>query len=137
MTTRTRKKIVKIDNVAPTLVIENGEVKEVAAPVIEENEIVIEEEVGKKPRHTIHTPNGDAVYEYVGDCFDCMNQKVVTPVFVCVTHPIRMDAEIGNQLAAFWNDGTATVLCQKHYRERSGQLPKQDMTTYKVISKVM
>ena len=37
---QTRKKVVRIDNSAPTLVVEDGQVKAVPQPVVEELEVL-------------------------------------------------------------------------------------------------
>lgn len=130
-----RKKVVRVDNTQPALKVEGGAVVEVPRPVLEEFEMEAQEtEAGGVPRHVIHTPNGDAVYEYVGDCWDCALQKIDMPLFKCVTDPLRADAEMGNQLASFWNDGVALPLCMNHYHMRQGQLPKQSVT-YEIIEK--
>jgi hypothetical protein len=138
MTTRTRKRVTKVDTTKPSLKIEDGQVIEVPVPVIEEfviEEDEVEEDNGK-PKHRIQTANGEAVYEYVGNCWDCTNEKVDMPVFKCITSPIRADEQMGNQLACGWNDGgTGTPLCQMHYAQRIGKQPKQTTKMYEVIEK--
>lgn len=133
--TATRRKIVKLDESKPTFAIEDGEVRKIPKPVLAQHEVSEDVEVGSAPTWRIETPNGEARYEYVGNCQDCTWEKKEMPVFRCTTYPIRNDAELGDQLAAFWNDGgsKATPLCQKHYRVRTGQQPKPAEATYKVI----
>jgi len=86
---------------------------------------------------TFDTPAGKAVYEYVGDCSDCANKRPPekSEVFVCVTHPVRADEQVGASLAAFRKDGSrATPLCQNCYRKWVESQPK-DVIRYKVLEK--
>ena len=50
-----------------------------------------------------------------GECHVCKEK-----VYMCISHPIRADEEIGRYLAAFVKEGDhelATVYCQEHYLE--------------------
>ena len=111
---RTRRKKTELQ-------IEGGEVivTEVPEDIIEVEAL---NEEGKPVRVKYSTPKGEAIYEFSGNCFDCNTEKKVMPVFHCVTLDIRADAELGNQLAGFWNDGVATPLCMEHYNRRLEQL---------------
>jgi len=117
MATRTKKD-------APTkLTVKDGqvEVEEIQQEEIEVENVPGEEGQPKEPAIRF----GEALYKYVGDCFDCLHNKkppVTTPVFHCITHPIRSDANLGDQLAAYYNDGPgpATPLCQDCFRVRQG-----------------
>lgn len=129
----TRKTIMRVDKTRPVLKIEDGKVIEVE-PVGDEIVVEESEEENGLPVHRITTPNGEAIYKYVGNCWDCKNERVEMPLFKCTTK-VRADDQIGNQLAGFWNDGELIPLCQEHYRRRLGQLPKQDTHVYKVIEK--
>ena len=131
MATRTRKRVTKIDTSKPMLVVENGEVKEVAQPVIEEIEVDEEETESGVPTWKIKTPNGMAVYEYVGNCIECEGEKKETALFKCVSYPISAHGELGDQLAAFVREGP---MCQAHYARHLGQQPRQP-TAYKVIER--
>jgi hypothetical protein len=139
MTATKRKVVQKIDTSKPALKIEEGEVVKVPLPETVVEEYTVEEEVDSgKPKYRIETGNGEAVYEYSGDCWDCNLEHAVTAVFACKTHPIRADGELGNQLAAFWADGSfSTPLCQRHYQIRLGNLPQQSSPVLKVIEKTM
>jgi hypothetical protein len=130
-----RKKVVRIDNSAPTLVIEDGQVKAIAKPVEEELVVEEEEKDSGKPKWTIKTPNGDAVYEFSGNCFDCEQEKRITPVFHCISDQIRADAELGNQLASFWNEGGgfSAPLCMTHYSRRLGSQGPQQKIVYRIV----
>ena len=132
---QTRKKVVRIDNTAPTLVVEDGQVKAVPQPVVEELEVLEEEKASGKPTWTIKTANGDAVYEFVGNCVDCEHEKKVTPLFHCISDPIHAGAELGNQLAAFWNEGGgfSAPVCQVHHNKRLGGLGPQQEIVYRIV----
>jgi len=121
-----------------TLTIEDGEVK---ANVIPEETVQVESvealpgEKAGKPRIRFTTPEGEAVYEYCGDCWDCKDRDGETlPVFKCVSGKIRANEQIGNQLACFINDGVALPVCQRHYKMRLGNNPQAE-PLYKVIEK--
>lgn len=131
---RVRKTIVKTDKTLPSLKVVDGVVVE--APIEEKDKIVDDEvEESGKVYHRINTPDGEAVYQYWGDCADCKLEGKDTPVFACVSHPIRADDLLGNQLAAFWNDGggLSIPLCMNHYLVRQGKQPKRNEVEYKVL----
>lgn len=114
----------KVKKDAPTkLTVKDGavEVEEIQQEELEVKNTPAED--GKPGNPTIEF--GEAVYEYVGDCFDCLQKRPprTTPVFHCRTHPVRADVNVGDQLAAYWNDGPggATKLCQDCYRVRLGK----------------
>lgn len=126
------KKIIKMKDEETVLKIVEGKV----VPTIVPAETVEMEVSGEgQPTIAYKTPGGEAVYRYFGDCTECKLEKVETPVFVCITHPVRADNQIGNNLAGVWNDGgNGEPLCQKHYARRVAphqKVPK----TYEVLEK--
>ena len=131
---RVRKTIVKTDKTLPSLKVVDGAVVEIPP---EEKDIIVDDEVEENEEilHRILTDKGEAVYKYFGDCEDCTREKEVTPVFVCVSDPIRADEMMGNQLAAFWNEGGGhgAPLCMRHYNIRLGNVPKKSEVEYKVL----
>lgn len=61
--------------------------------------------------------HGKAVYHHCGNCFECG-----TPVYLCMTHPVRHDDLMGNTLAAFVSQATnraPATYCQSCYRNWS------------------
>lgn len=128
----TGRKIVRSASQRPTLQVEDGKVVEVEPEVIMEMETTGKED---KPTYRLQTPKGEAVYEYFGECADCMVEGLKTPIFHCISE-IRADGEIGDQLAAGWNDGgTSTPLCQRHWRIRAKIGSQDKKPEYKVLEK--
>lgn len=88
-----------------------------------------------KPRLQFDTPEGKAVYEYVGDCYECSNKKppVKLALFTCKSGHIRADEQLGVQLACFRRDGkSATAMCKNCYAVWMGGRPRQE-TRFKVL----
>jgi len=103
----------KKDEEETILEVKDGEVVETIVPK-KENEVGVEVE-GKILKKFKLLSGEEAVYEYVGDCWDCQNKRPPETValFKCTTHPVRADERLGNQLAAYWREGHEGIaLCQ-------------------------
>lgn len=135
MATRKRRVITKTPE-KQILSIQDGEVvMNVVPEEVMEVDVDAEVENAGSPRVKFSTPLGEAVYEYAGNCVDCMNKResVETPVFTCKSSPIRADEQLGNQLASFRRDGkSASALCQDCYEAWQGQKPKRE-ARFKVL----
>lgn len=102
-------------------------------------EEVLEVESGEqaaddKLRIKFSTPDGDAIYEYVGECVDCGYKRPPekTEVFVCKSKA-RADEQLGVQLASFRRDGrSSSALCKDCYDIWRNSLPKRE-ARFKVI----
>lgn len=116
--------------------------------VVQDNEVVMnvvpeeileveaDEEVSEdgKPRLKFQTPQGDAVYEFCGNCVDCGYKRppVERAVFTHKTGP-RADEQLGIQLAAFRRDGkSGSALCRECYQIWLGQQPRHE-AKFKVL----
>lgn len=111
---------------------------EVVVDVIPEEimEVNSEEEISEdgKPRLKFQTPQGEAVYEFCGNCVDCGYKRpsVERALFTHKSGP-RADAQLGIQLAAFRRDGgSSSALCKDCYEIWRGKQPRQE-ARFKVL----
>lgn len=99
---------------------------------VEDPEVGLDSDV---PRVKFNTPQGDAIYEFVGNCIDCGNKRppIERPVFTCITGKVRADEQLGIQRAAFRRDGhSGSALCQECYNKWHDSLPKRE-AKFKVL----
>jgi len=74
-----------------------------------------------KNKIEITTNTGEkAVYEFAGQCEICGKR-----VFVCISHPVRCDGEIGERVAAFQpaSKGQVYAYCQSCFNGQVYQAP--------------